>query len=144
MEAKTLPTDVCDFGHFGQLSPAAVHSADCRFNSRVKWWIHVLSIVTYLHRNSFLLHWNSCRQHSKSSMRCFWLIMSKRGTHFEHSFLMDKCWCKIVNTLPSDIVNSSAISHNFNLQLAKMSLWSFCCYLGNLSVQHHLCLYNHV
>ena len=27
-EAKTLPVDVCIFDCFGQLSPAAVHSAD--------------------------------------------------------------------------------------------------------------------
>ena len=28
MEAKTLPADVCIFGHFGRLSLAAVHLAD--------------------------------------------------------------------------------------------------------------------
>ena len=32
---------------------------------------------------------------------------------------------KMVNTLPSDVFNSSAISRNFNLRLAKMSLWIF-------------------
>ena len=53
MEAKTLPADVCVFGHFGQLSPAAVHSADCWFDSGVKW-IHVSSIIRYLCKNSFL------------------------------------------------------------------------------------------
>ena len=31
----------------------------------------------------------------------------------------------MVNTLPSDIFNSSAISRNFNLRSAKTSLWSF-------------------
>ena len=29
MEAKTSPVHVCIFGHFGQFSPVAVHSADC-------------------------------------------------------------------------------------------------------------------
>ena len=53
------------------------------------------------------------------------LIVSKRGTHFEHFFLIDKCSCKMVNTLGSDIFNSYVISHNFNLRSAKMSLWSF-------------------
>ena len=48
MEPKTLPADVCIFGWFGQFSPAAFPSANCRFDSRVKWWIHVLSIVTHL------------------------------------------------------------------------------------------------
>ena len=46
-------------------------------------------------------------------------------THFKHSFLIDKCSCKIVNTLSSDIFNSSAITCNFYLRWAKMSLWSF-------------------
>ena len=41
---------------FGELSPAAVHSADCRFDSGVKWWImNVSSIVTYLCKKLFLL-----------------------------------------------------------------------------------------
>ena len=56
MEAITSPADFCVFGHFGRLSPAAVHSADCQVDSGVKWWIHVSSIVTYLRKNSFLLH----------------------------------------------------------------------------------------
>ena len=54
-EAIILPADVCIFGCFGWLSP------DCRFDFGVKWWIHVSPIVTYLHKNIFLLHWNSCK-----------------------------------------------------------------------------------
>ena len=53
-EAKTLLVDVCVYGHFGRLSPAAVYSANCRFDSGVNWWIHVSSIVTYLHKTLFL------------------------------------------------------------------------------------------
>ena len=52
-KAKNLPVDVCVFSGFGRLSPAAVHLADWRFDSGVKLWIHVSSIVTYL-RESFL------------------------------------------------------------------------------------------
>ena len=52
-EAQTMPADVCVFGCFGRLSPAAVHSADSRFDSGLKWWIHVSSIVIYLRKNSF-------------------------------------------------------------------------------------------
>ena len=59
--------------------------------------------------------WNSCKQRSESSTCCFWSTVSKHGIHFEHSFLIDKCSCKIVNTLPSNIFNSSAITRNFNL-----------------------------
>ena len=95
-------------------------------NLTLKWWVHVSSIVSYLCKNSFLLHWNSCKQHSESLMYCsFWLTVCKHGVHFEHSFLIDKCSCKMVNTLLSDIFKSSAISQNFNLWSAKMSLWSF-------------------
>ena len=43
--------------------------------------------------------------------------------HFEQSFLILKCPCKMVNTLPSDIFKVSAISHNFNLLSAKTILW---------------------
>ena len=131
MEAKTLPADVCVFCHFGPFSPDAVHKADCQFDSGVKWFIHVSSIVTYLHKNSFLLHWNSCKQRFELLMCwCFWLTVSKCGTHLQHSYLIAKCSCKMVNILPSDIFNSSAISCNFNLRLAKMSWWIFRVFSG--------------
>ena len=88
-EAKTLPADVCVFGCFVQLLPAVVHSADCWFDSGVKWWIHVSSIVTYLCKNSFLLRWNSCKQCSELlTCCCFWLTESKHGTHFQHIWQM--------------------------------------------------------
>ena len=61
---------------------------------------------------------------TESSTR-FWSTVSKLGTHFEHWFLINKSTCKMANTLPSDIFNSSAISCNFNLWSAKMSLWNF-------------------
>ena len=130
MKAKTLP-DVCVFGCFGRLSPGSVLSAECRFNSRVKRWIHVSSIVTYLHKNSFLLHQNSCKQHSESSTHCcFWLTLSKRGTILEHSSLIDKCSGKMGNTLSSDIFNSSAISGNFNFWSVKTSWWNLLVFSG--------------
>ena len=53
---------------------------------------------------------------------CFWSTVSKRSTHFEYSFRIDKYTCKMVNTLPSDIFNSS---HNLNLWSAETNLWSF-------------------
>ena len=75
-------------------------------------------------KTPFLLRWNSCKQRSVSSTRCcFWSTVSKLGTHF----FIDKCSCKTMNTLPSDIFNSSAILHNFNWRSAKTSLWSFFC-----------------
>ena len=128
-EDTTLPADVCVFGRFGQLSPASLHSVDCRFDTGVKRWIHVSSIVIYLRKNFFLLRWNSCKQRSDSTTRCcFWSTVNKRATQFEHSFLIDKCSCKMVTTLPSDTFNFSAISCNFNLRSARTSLWSFLVY----------------
>ena len=124
-EAKTL-SDVCVLGHLGWLSPAAIYSTDCQLNCEVKWLIHASFIVTYFCKNSFLLRWNSCKQRSESATHsCFWSTVSKRGTHFEHSFLVDKCSCKIVNTLPSNIFNTSAISHNLSLRSAKTSFLVF-------------------
>ena len=60
----------------------------------------------------------------------FWSTVSKRYTHFVYSFLIDKCSGKMVNTLPFDIYNSSAISYNFNLRSVKRSLWSFLLFSG--------------
>ena len=122
-EQNILPADVHVFCHFGRLSRAVVHLADNRFDPGVKWWINVSSIVTYLRENSFLLRWNIWKQRSESSMCCYFLI--GKITHFEHNFFIDKCSRKIVKALPSDIFNYSAISHNFNVQPAKMSLWIF-------------------
>ena len=99
-EAKTLPADVCIFDCFGWLSLAAVCSANCWFAYGVKWWIHASSIVIYLHKISSLLSWNSCKQCSESPTCCFWSTLSKCGTYFEHSFLIDKCSYKMVNSLP--------------------------------------------
>ena len=119
-EVKILPADVCVFGYFERLSFATVHSPVSQFDSRVKWWIHVSAIVTYSWKK-FLLSWNSCKQCSESLTRCFLLTVSKRCTYFEYSFLIDK----MANILLSDIFNSSAISRNFKLWSAKMSLRSF-------------------
>ena len=45
-----------------------------------------------------------------STCCCFWLTVSKCGTHFKLCFLIDKCSCKMVNTLLSDMFSSSATS----------------------------------
>ena len=126
--AKTLPADVCVFSHFGWLSPAAVHSANWWFDSGVK--IHALSIVTYVHKNFFLVVLKQLQCSESSTCYCFWSTVSKCSTNFEHSFLTDKCSCKMVNTLPSDIIKSSAILCNFNLWSAKTSLWRFLVFSG--------------
>ena len=55
MEVKTLPTDVYIFGHFGRLSSATVHSADGRFDSGVKWWIRVSSMIPFMQKLHFVV-----------------------------------------------------------------------------------------
>ena len=128
MEAQNLPDDVYIFSHFGRLSPAAVPSANCWFGFRVKWWIHISSIVRYLYKNFFLSCWNSCKQHSELSIHCFWLTVSKCNNHFEPSFLINKC--KMVNILPSDIFNSSAISLYFQFIFSQNEFGDFLLFSG--------------
>ena len=104
-EAKSLPADICIFSCFGGLSPATVHSTDCRFDSRVKRWIPVLIIVTYLHKN-FFLHWNKCKQSSKSLMCCFWSTVSKHAPTLNTAFSLinvhAKWWihCFLISSTP--------------------------------------------
>ena len=98
-------------------------------------WLCFIHCHIFMQKNSFLLRWNSCKQRSESSTRCcFWSTVRKCSTHFQHSFLIDKCSSKMVNTLPSDIFNSSAISINFNLWSAKTSLWRFCIFWDNCRI----------
>ena len=131
---QNLPVDVCVFGRFVKLSPAAVHSANCRIDTGVKWWIPVSSIVIYLREK--ILRWNSCKQPSE-----WWRVVvfdrmwakvniCQWAGSIQYCLLIDKCSWKMVNTLPSDIFNSFAISRNFNLWSAKTSLWSFCFFSG--------------
>ena len=82
-------------------------------------------------KTPFLLHWNSCEQRSESSTHCcFWSTVSKRTSHFEHSFLIDKCSGKMVNILYSDIFYSSYIPDDFNLGWDKTSFWIFLVFSG--------------
>ena len=75
---------------------------------------------------------------------CCWSTVSKRATHFQESFLIDECSCKMMSTLPSDTFNSSTISRNFNLRSAKNEFVEQLLNLGDLSVQHPLCLYDRI
>ena len=129
-EAKTLPADVCVFGCIGQLSPAAVHSADFWFNSGVKWWIYVSSIVTHLCKNFFFC----VETVANNALNCEHIVFNRLwanpaptlNTAFSLTNVHAKWWihCLMI------IFNSSAISCNFNLRLAKTSLWSFLVFSG--------------
>ena len=143
METKTLPADVCVFGHFGRLSLAAVHSAHCQFDSGVKWWIHVLSIITYLHKNSFLLCWNSCKQCSESSMCCcfYWLWVNMAptfNTAFSLTNVHAKWWihCLLISSNPL-LSNATSIYNQ-----PKWVCEVFWCFPGQLSNLVIICVYD--
>ena len=105
-----------------------------------------------MQKNSFLLHWNSCKQSSESSMHCcFWLIASKHSIHLEHSFLIDKCSCK--NGEYTAFWYLQLLCYLTQLQFMSgqnVFVEFFWCFLGqllnlgNLSIQHLLCLNNHI
>ena len=94
-------------GCFGWLSPAAVHSADCQFDSGVKWWIHVSTIVTYLCKNSFLLCWKktlwivnvllfliNCEQtqHPLWTKLSYWQMFMQNGKYTVSWYLQLLCY----------------------------------------------------
>ena len=127
IEAKTLPADACIFGWFGRLSSAAIHSADCQF-----WlWSEVVDPY-FIHCHIFIQ--KILFVVLKQLETTLWIIdvllilidCEQTLHHFEYSFLIDKYSCKMVNTLPSDIFQSSAILCNFNLWLTKTSCIIFC------------------
>ena len=67
---------------------------------------------------------------ANNALNCWRLIVFDRlWTNAAHTlktaFSLTNVHGKMVNTLPSDKFNSSAISHNFNLRAAKISLWRF-------------------
>ena len=116
MEAKTLPANVC----LWLLWTAFTSCCPLSWQLICEWsggsMFHPLS---HIYSKT---HFSCVETVANNTLN--WLTVSKPGSHFEHNFLIDKCLCKMVKILPS-IFNSSAISYNFNLRLAKMSLWSF-------------------
>ena len=134
-------------GRFGQVLPAAVHSADCRFDSGVKWWIQVQYIVTYLHKNSFLGA----------------ETVTNKALNRQH-VVFDRLWANAAPTLNTafSLTNVHAKWWIYCLLIASTPLlslansiydrpkwvWVFWCFpgqllnLGNLSIQQHLCLYD--
>ena len=81
-------------------------------------------MVVYRRKKFGLFRRNNSKQRSESTTRRFWSTVSKRGTHFDNSFLIDKCSCEIAYTLPYDIFKVSAISCNFNLRVSK-TIWCY-------------------
>ena len=151
-EAKILSSDVCFFGHFGLLSPAAVYSGDCLFDSEGKWWTYVSSIVTYL-----------CRKHpfccvetvanNALNHRCIvvfgWLLANTAPT-FNAAFSLTnvhaKWWIYFLLISSTPLLSHATSIYNRPKQVCG-DFWCFLeqlLYLGNLGVQHHLCLYDRI
>ena len=118
-----LWADLCVFSRFGVGLSRAIHSADSRLDSGVKWWSDVSSIIPYRRINSGLIRLNSFKHSSKSSICCcFWSIVSLRWTHFAQSFRIPKYSFKMC---PKGSFKVSDISINFNLRWSKIILWTF-------------------
>ena len=66
---------------------------------------------------------------ANNALNCWHVVFDWRSVNtaptLNTAFSLTNVHVKMVNTLPSDIFNSSTISCNFNLPSAKMSLWSF-------------------
>ena len=100
IEAKTLPADVCIFGHFGWLSPAAFHSADCRFDSG-----SMFQPLSHIYTKTPFCCIETV---ANNALNCWCVVVfdqlwANAAPTLKHNFLIDKCSCKIMNTLLSDI-----------------------------------------
>ena len=150
-EAKTLPADVCVFGRFGRLSPAAVLSADWLFDSRLKWWFHVSSIVTYLPKNTFCCIETVANNalNRRRAVIFYWLWANAApaltlNTAFSLRNAHAKWWIHcLLTSSPPLLSHPTSIYHR-----PKHVCGDFCCFqgklpkLGDLSVQHNSCLYD--
>ena len=148
-EVKILSADVCVFGRFGRLSPATVHSADSRFDSRVKCWDHVSSIVTYLRPNSFY-SFKTVGNNALNRRRVVvfdWQWANTAPTlniTFSSTNVHAKWWIHFLL-----LSSTPLLSHATSIyDRPKRFCWVFWCFpkqllhLGYLSVKHLLCLYD--
>ena len=95
--------------------------------------------------------WNSGKQHSESStLCCLWSTVTKRGISFEHSFfnwqIFMHWWihCRLIFSTPL-LLHATSI---YDWQKRVNGFFFY--FLGQMpnvcdpSIQHHLCLFNHV
>ena len=102
------------------------HCFDCSFVSDVKWWTHASARVMNRRKKSALLLWK-IDKHSieTSSRRCFCSIVSKRGTHLAHSFLMSKFSVNMWRTALFVMPTMSTRSRSFSRRSSNTILWTF-------------------
>ena len=144
-----MPVDVWIFGCFRQLSPIAVNSADWQFDYGMKWWIHVSSIVYA--KTPFCC----VKTAANNVLNCWWVVVfgwlwsnavPTLNTVFSLTNVHAKWWihCLLVSSTP---LLSQATSI---YDRPKWVCGFFLCFpgqlpnLGDLNVQHYLCLYDHV
>ena len=122
-EAKTLSADVCIFGHFGHLLLSTQLTTDLTLEWNGGSMFHPLS---HIYTKSPFVALKQLQILLWIVDVLLFLIVCEQMRHP----LWTQLSCKMVNTLPFDIFNSSAISCYFNLQSAKTSLWSFLVFSG--------------
>ena len=123
-ETKTLPADVCVFGRFGRLSPAAIQPADCLFYSGVKWCIY------FMHCHIFTQKLFCCIETVANNALNHWRVVvfdwlwanpaPSLNTALSLTNVLAKWWihCLLIS---STLLLFHAI---INLWSAKMSLWN--------------------
>ena len=123
----------------------------CRFDSRVKWWIHVSSIVPITQK--LLFYCAETVANNDLNCRCV-VVFDRLGasvvptlnTAFSLTNVHAKWWihCLLISSTPL----LSRVTSIYDRP--KWVCGVFWCFQGqllnldDLSVQHHLCLYNHV
>ena len=96
------------------------------FVSGVKWLAHISSMVMNRRKKSALLLWNIAKHSIEtSSRRCFCSIVSKRGTHLVHSFLMFKFSVNMRCIALFEMPTISASPRTFSRRSSNTILWIF-------------------
>ena len=85
-------------------------------------WINYLKFLFLLKRNGFFIVSHSIET---SSRRSFFFFVSKRGTHFAHSFLMSKFSVNMRCTAHFQMPTMSASSCTFSRRSSNTILWIF-------------------
>ena len=125
-EAKTLPADICIFGHFGRFH--LVLFTQLTSNLTLEWngrsMFHPFS---YIYTKTFFFV-------ELKQFQTLWIVDALLflfiSEQMQHPLWTQLSHRQMVNTLPSEIFISFATSCNFNLWLTKTSLWSFLVFSG--------------
>ena len=85
-DATTFSADEIIFATFATDSLFSVYTFECSFDTCLKWWTHVLSMVMNRSNNSALLLRNTAKHSYKTFPPCcISSIVNKHGTHLAHT-----------------------------------------------------------